>query len=156
MANSTALSTANETAIPVSRASVREDLDAVLLWSRDEGWASGDEYRLLYVIPGRTPTPTVAWRAVSPILLLCALQKEFEAVVKRLGTGKSQNGADLPPQHVAYIRREGDKKSLAVAALTGVASVNAGIATARLLACNLPRFPLIQRNRQLHVRGRGA
>jgi nucleoside phosphorylase len=65
--------------------------------------------------------------------LLCALQSEFEAVVKRLGTGKLRNDGDLPPQHVAYIRRNGDKKRLAVAALIGVASVNAGIATSRLL-----------------------
>lgn len=133
VANSTAVSTANETTIPVSHAKIQQELDAVLLWSRDKGWAAGDEYRLLKVISGRTPVPTVAWGAVSPILLLCALQKEFEAVVKRLGTGKLQNLGDLPPQHVAYIRPDGDKKRLAVAALVGVASVSAGIATSRLL-----------------------
>jgi nucleoside phosphorylase len=133
VADSTAVSSANETVIPVSRMNIREDLDAVLLWRRTGGWSTGDEYRLLRIIPDRTPVPTVAWRAVSPILLLCALQKEFEAVVKRLGNGKLQNLGDLPPQHVAYIRTGGDKKRLLVASLVGVASVSAGIATSRLL-----------------------
>jgi nucleoside phosphorylase len=133
MADSTAVSTANETAIPVSRATIREDLDAVLLWRRDGGWAAGDQYRILSVIPGHTPIPTVAWRAASPILLLCALQKEFEAVVNRLGAGTLRDVGDLPPQHVAYIRRNEEKKRLVVAALIGVASVNAGIATSRIL-----------------------
>jgi nucleoside phosphorylase len=44
-----------------------------------------------------------------------------------------RNDGGLPPQHISYIRLNGDKKRLAVAALTGVASVNAGIATSRLL-----------------------
>jgi nucleoside phosphorylase/predicted nucleotidyltransferase len=133
IANSTAVSAANETAIPVSSTGIREELDAVLLWSRNEGWAAGDEYRVLNIVPGRTPSPTIAWPAASPILLLFALAKEFEAVVKRLGSGKLQNLGGLPPQHVAYVRDSDGKKRLAVAALVGVASVNAGIATSRLL-----------------------
>jgi len=133
MTNSTAVSTANETAIPVSTASIREELDAVLLWRRNEGWVAGDEHRLLYVISDRSPSPTFPWQAASPILLLCALQKEFEAIVNRLGTGTLKSVGALPPQYVTYIRRNGDNKRLAVVALIGVASVNAGIATTRLL-----------------------
>jgi|SRR5580704_2396523 nucleoside phosphorylase len=126
-----AISAMNDTRIPVDAGEGITGLDAVALWSRSEGWLTGEDYRTLDIIPDKNPTMTRP--NVGAIILFCALASEFRAVRERLGEGVQKTDPRIPPYYRSYVQTSGGRQRLVVAVQTGVAGVNAGISATRIL-----------------------
>jgi len=126
-----AISAMNDTRINVAEAEGTMGLDAVPLWSRADGWLTGEDYRTLDIIPDKNPTMTRP--NVGAIILFCALASEFSAVRKRLRTGTQKTHPRIPRYYRAYVTTVSGKERLVVAVQTGVAGVNAGISATRIL-----------------------
>ncbi len=128
-----ATSAANETSIQLVHDDFQETLRSVPLWNREKGWLSGQDYRTLNIIPDRNPAMTLAPMGAKPVLLLCALPKEYEAVRTRLDVGKEPSSPLLPRYFQTYIKTKSGRQRLAVAVLIGTGSIAAAISTARIL-----------------------
>jgi nucleoside phosphorylase len=126
-----AISAANETRINLAEAESIKGVDPVTLWSRSQGWLTGENYRTLDIIPDKVPTRTRP--NVGATILFCALASEFSAVRERLGTGTQKTHPRIPPYYRAYVKTSSGKERLVVAVQTGVAGVNAGISATRIL-----------------------
>jgi hypothetical protein len=112
-----AISAMNDTRINVAEAEGVMGLDAVALWSRAEGWLTGEDYRTLDIIPDKVPTMTRPNQGA--IILFCALASEFSAVRKRLRTGTQKTHPRIPPYYRAYVKTVSGKERLVVAVQTG-------------------------------------
>jgi nucleoside phosphorylase len=128
-----AISAANETRIDLAGDEAINILDAVPIWSRTGGWLTGENYRVLDIIPDKVPVMTTAMAGARPVLLFCALPAEFAAVRARLGDGVQKNHARVPPYYRSYLKTKSGRELLIVAVQTGVAAVNAGISATRIL-----------------------
>ncbi len=126
-----ALSVENQGQIPFGLDSDKKRLDPVTIWTRSGHWQTNEDYRILNIFPDRAPTKTVP--GVNPILILCALAAEFDAVVNRLGSGTMKTHANMPPYYKSYVRTNSGRERLVVVVQTGVASVNAAIACTQIL-----------------------
>jgi nucleoside phosphorylase/predicted nucleotidyltransferase len=126
-----AVSAMNDTRINVSEAGTVKGLDAITLWSRTNGWLTGEDYRTLDVISDKVPAMTRPNRGA--IIIFCALASEFAAVRNRLGTGTEKTHARIPPYYRAYVNAASGKERLVIAVQTGVAGVNAGVSATRIL-----------------------
>jgi nucleoside phosphorylase len=126
-----AISAMNDTRISMEGAEGTKGLDSVTLWSRESGWLSGDDYRVLDIIPDKIPTMTRP--NLGAIIIFTALAAEFSAVRERLGTGTQKTHPRIPPYYRAYVKTVSGKERLVVAVQTGVAGVNAGISATRIL-----------------------
>jgi nucleoside phosphorylase len=129
-----AISAVNETRIRLGgQDKTGSSVDAVQIWTRAKGWRSGNDYRILQILPDRIPATTIGTWGARPILLFCALPSEYDAVVRRLPGGKPNTHKHLPLHYVAHLTCKTGEKQLIVVAQTGVASVQAGISAARML-----------------------
>jgi nucleoside phosphorylase/predicted nucleotidyltransferase len=128
-----AISAANETRINLAEGDGIKSLDAVALWSRAAGWLTGEDYRILDIIPDKVPAMTMGTAGARPVILFCALPSEFDAVKSRMGEGTQKSHARIPPYYRAYLKTQSGRERLVVAVQTGVAGVNAGISATRIL-----------------------
>jgi nucleoside phosphorylase/predicted nucleotidyltransferase len=128
-----AISAANETRINLAEGNGIKGLDAVTLWSRANGWQTGEHYRILDIIPDKVPAVTIGMAGARPIILFCALSSEFDAVKTRLGEGTQKTHARIPPYYRAYLKTSRGRERLVVVVQTGVAGVNAAISATRIL-----------------------
>jgi nucleoside phosphorylase len=126
-----AISAGNETRIQVGSRGIENSFDSVQIWTRAEGWKTGNDYRILNILPDRTPAMTIGTGA-RPTILFCALESEFAAVVNRLPPGKQTSHPSLPTHYATHLKCASGRKRLVVAVQTGVASVKAGIAATRI------------------------
>jgi nucleoside phosphorylase len=128
-----AISVGNDTRISLRRGDIAGSLGAVQIWNRGAGWTAGQDYRILNILPHKVPAQTVVTAGAHPVILFCALPTEFDAVVKRIPVGKPKTHRNLPPHIVTHLTCNSGRKRLIVVVLTGVASVNAGVAATQIL-----------------------
>ena len=126
-----AVSAENQGQIPFGSSSEKALLNPRTIWTRSDGWQTNEDYRILNIFADKAPTKTVP--GVRPILILCALPIEFDAVVKRLASGAMRTHKNIPPYYKSSVRTNSNKERLVVVVRTGVASVNAAIACTRIL-----------------------
>lgn len=134
LAGRRATSVCNGTRIDVNPEEIEESLHAVLVWTRAGGWRAGF-YDLIRVLPEVNPAMTIGMAGIRPILILCALPKEFAAVKKRLPHGKDKQAGTMPPYYIARLAQVpgSPNGTIVVAVLVGNGNRKAAIATTRIL-----------------------
>lgn len=112
-----------------------KSLDAVPLWSNGN-WTGTPELDLQHVLRDYTPIYTTIDPILlddSPVLIVCALKKEFDAVCARLknsSTARSYS-RDRIPIRLGYVRTKSDNERIvAVTVLPRMGNVHAALITA--------------------------